>query len=120
MTFADASAAIVPAAMPTSAGDMPSTITRRRTSARPRAKRPSDPDLAAASAHDVRKHAVDSDGSEQQRDSCKDSEQQRAEALRRQFLVEHLHHRPDIDDWLLRIDRADRCNGRLGERGGRH
>ena len=33
MTFADASAAIVPAAMPTSAGDMPSTITRRRTSA---------------------------------------------------------------------------------------
>src|SRR3989441_6788262 len=32
MTFADASAAIVPAATPTSAGDMPSTITRRRTS----------------------------------------------------------------------------------------
>ena len=33
MTFADASAAIAPAAMPTNAGDMPSTITSRRTSA---------------------------------------------------------------------------------------
>ena len=72
------------------------------------------------SAHDVRKYAVDSDGSEQQRDARKDSEQECAEALRRQFVVEHLHHRPDIDDWLLGIDRTDRCNGRLCESGGRH
>src|SRR5262249_58938138 len=92
MTFADASAAIVPAATPTSAGDMPSTITRRRTS-----------DVCAPSAvlipisrlrpRDVRKHAVDSDGSQQQRDACKDAEHHRAEALRYEFFVQHLHHR---------------------------
>src|SRR5437899_13015189 len=33
---------------------------------------------------------------------------------------EHLHHRPDISDRLLGIDRADRCHGRLGKRGGQH
>ena len=119
MTFADASAAIVPAAMPTSAGDMPSTTPAegRRFSAR---QAHSDPDLAAASAHDVREDAVDPDCGEQQRDSCKDAEQQRAEALRCQSPVEHLHHRPDISDRLLGIDRADRCHGRLCERAGRH
>jgi hypothetical protein len=64
MTFADASAAIVPAATPMSAGDMPrrSPSEGRRMSAR---------------------HA-------------------------------------GVDDRLLRIDRADRCNGWLNERGGRH
>ena len=36
------------------------------------------------------------------------AEQQRAEALRRQRLVEHVLHRADVLDRLLRIDRADR------------
>ena len=51
--------------------------------------------------------------------ASKDSEQQRTEALRRQSPVEHLHHRPHVSDWLLRIDRADRGNGRLCEGGRR-
>jgi hypothetical protein len=42
--------------------------------ARSRTQRSLDPDLAAAPAHDVREHAVDSDCGEQQRDSCKHSE----------------------------------------------
>ena len=65
-------------------------------------------------------HAVDADRREQQRHCRKGSQQQRAEALRRQLLIAHLHHRPDTFDGLLWIDRADRRDGRLCERGGRH
>jgi hypothetical protein len=109
MTLAGASAAIAPAAIPTSVGDMPSTITRRRT---PAVRAPSAvliPISRAASAHGVREHAVDSDCGEQQRDSRKDSEQERTEAQRRQSPVDYLRHRPDNSDRLLWIDRTDRC-----------
>ena len=120
MTFADASAATVPAAMPANAGDIPSTITSRRMSALRAPSAVLIPISRLRPRTMVREDAEDPDRGEQQRDSGKEPEQQRAEALRCQPLVQHLHHRPDSCDRLLGIDRADRCSGRLCERVRRH